>query len=481
MGVRQTCTSGTAESHRTGLNIDVPRQILPLRPLEHFRIAENSGLNESAQGALRRAYGAYSDHYQASCALAAHKRELLTGYDVAGMNRAVAICHWGRSGSLLLASYLDGHPDIVMLPHGTSENIYPFLAEYGSLRLWEKLIAYPVYSAERTGPFGDLFLKDNPEGDFAIDPADYYAAVLALFEVLGDRSAEWLESRVRFFQVLHIAYTAAIGRHLANPRPLMVFAQHWFDQPMAERFVEDFPLGKFIHTVRDPISAVDSWFEWKVGAEMYRKSATARTPVEYIDPAVGACADLLARGWDGCHRGMEARSRAIRFEDMHLTTEPTLRRLADWLAIGFDATLLQSTWNGRPYVVTVRGKSWCGANPANAERRSKNLSFTDRLVLFVLMHEHFERWRYPFPKALRRRGIRSCVIALLWLIPMKPEVIAARRVLRWQALPSLRQGRLRFAFGALPFLLKSRLRMMRLVLRQSRSQSTRGRKLLELV
>src|SRR5713226_1003784 len=40
----------------------------------------------------------------------------LRHYDVLGIDRVVAICCWGRSGSYLLASLLDGHDDVITMP-----------------------------------------------------------------------------------------------------------------------------------------------------------------------------------------------------------------------------------------------------------------------------------------------------------------------------------------------------------------------------
>jgi hypothetical protein len=77
--------------------------------------------------------------------LVAAKIEGIRHFDIAGMERALAICSHGRSGSILLASYLDGHDDIIMLPAGLSEKIYPFFERYASLSLRDKLIAYPVF------------------------------------------------------------------------------------------------------------------------------------------------------------------------------------------------------------------------------------------------------------------------------------------------------------------------------------------------
>ena len=92
---------------------------------------------------------------------------------------SAAICTWGRSGSLLLASYLDGNEDVVMLPELCSYSLYNFWEHYGELSFREKLLAYPVFT-QLLSPFF--------EGDFAISPAEYYAAVEAVVQSMNCRS-----------------------------------------------------------------------------------------------------------------------------------------------------------------------------------------------------------------------------------------------------------------------------------------------------
>jgi hypothetical protein len=426
----------------------------------------------SSDGVLQRAYRSYSDASDAAQALAARKVELLRQYDVPGMNRAAAICYWGRSGTLLLASYLDNHPDIVMLPVLTSAPIYPFVHEYENLSIWEKLIAYPEYSG---------LMRIN-EGEFAVAAApvaaaDYYAAVQALFALYGSEPAAWLNTRQRFFQFVHVAYAVGIGRQSDNPRPLMVYSQHYVNQDHAERFIEDFPNGQFIHTVRDPISGVDTWFDRQTQLELNDRGRRADLSARFLDPAVATMSVLLT--WDCAHHGMGTRSRAIRFEDMHLAPKAIMDRLANWLGIPYHPCLIESTWNGTPYVVDIRGVRCCGATPANAKRRSKNLPLKDRLLVFALFHENFVKWNYPSPSAMRRRWIRLSTIALFWLLPMKMELSTARLIMQGQALPSLRKGRVAFALRAPFFLLKRRLRMMSLITAQARSRLSGYERLLK--
>jgi Sulfotransferase family len=430
-------------------------------------------IGSSSDPILQRVFRSYRDEEGAIQALESEKLDLLQHYDVPGMETAVAICFWGRSGSLLLASYLDGHDDIVILPMLTSESIYLCFHEYQFLSVWEKLLAYPEYSEFRKSSEGVFF-----KGDFAIAAADYYAAVHALFAVYGDRPAAWLDSRMRFFQLVHVAYAVATGRRSGSGRPLMIYAQHCTDDEVAARFVEDFPSARFIHTIRDPISSFDSWFD-RVSELRTRGCRPSGLAPHYLSPGLDSVRDLLT--WDRAHRGMEARTRAIRFEDLHLAPEATMRRLADWLGIPYLPCLVESTWNGTPWFVKVRGVVWCGSNPDNARRRSKNLHPADRLMIFALLRDNFIEWNYPSPTAIRRRGMCLCIIALLWIVPMKLELVTARWMVRLQVMPNLRRGRLGFACRAPFFLLKCRLQMMLLIAAQGRARLAGDRRLLKVL
>jgi Sulfotransferase family len=420
----------------------------------------------STDEVLRRAYASYVGEHDANKAAPEDKLQAARRYDVPGMTRVATICHWGRSGSLLLASYLDSHPELVVMPFSTSESIYPFFEEYAALSIWEKLIVYPTYSASHKKSEGDFFLRDNPSGDFAIGAAAYYEAVNILFGIYADARRDWLESRRAFFQLVYAAYGVAIGACPENPRPAMIHAQHYLNEELAKRLSEDFPGAKFMHTIRDPITGIDSWFDRKVDMESYGCNYRIDLSPRYLDTAVGAMLDLLA--WDGGHTALGDRTRAIRFEDMHVAPDALMRRIADWLGIVYRPCLIESTWNGDPYVVTIRGVPACGANPANAQRRSRNLNVADRLLMFALLHDNFVAWDYPYPKAMNRRWLRLCTIALLWLVPMKIEALTARLVLLGQALPGLRRGRVGFALAAPLFVLKRRFRMMWLIAREAR-------------
>ncbi len=409
-------------------------------------------LGMNRQDTLQRAYASYyTEKSEGLESLIARKVEDLRHYDVPAMENAVAICYWGRSGSLLLGSYLDWHDDVVMLAFSEGRFIYPFFEEYSFLSLREKLVAYPDFTAAQDEPlFG---------GEFSNVESDYYAAIGALFEVYGAWPAEFLTSRKTFFQFLHVVYNLTLGRRPTSPRPLMVYAQHTWSDVAAKRLIDDFPEGRFLHTIRDPITTADSWFDRVLRLQIARVQSVGR---RYIDPDRAVIEDMI--GSDRPHTGMELRTRAVRFEDLHLNLGDTMNQVADWLGLSHKASLYESTFNGRPYVVERNGSAWSGPRLEQAQRRSRNMFFMDRGMLFAMFHENFMAWDYPCPKIFAYAWVRRLTLMALWLIPLKMEIIAAWTVMRLHVFPSLRRGTGRWAaIRSLGMLFANRMALRRVV------------------
>jgi hypothetical protein len=352
----------------------------------------------------------HAEETKDSQSLAASKIEDIRRFDLAAMQRAVAICNCGSSGSVLLASYLDGHDDVIMLPGHLSSAIYPFFDRYQSLSLRDKLLAYPFVSID-AGDHSKHFFQ----GEHRIAAADYHAAVNALFNVYGNRPLEFLESRRAFFQFLHIVYCVARGQRPASPQPLIVYAQHVRDARMASRLLEDFPQARFIHTVRDPITNCGRLFEHFLISHGLMAAAYVISHLTFADMP---------------HASMESRTLAVRFEDLHLHLEETMGAVAAWLGLLNRSSLLDSTFNGVPFVWRRGTTTWSGARPEQAIRDSRNVSFTDRCMLFAVLYEDFVAWNYPCPKIFKHASVRVLTCMLVLLVPMKIEIITAHKVLK---------------------------------------------------
>jgi hypothetical protein len=330
----------------------------------------------------------------------------------------------GQSRFATASQLFDGHDDVIVLPELCSQRVYDFFYGYPSLPLRDRLLAYPVLNSFEIRFF---------EGAFAISPAKYYAAVQALLEHYGGWPTEFLESRRAFFLFVHIAYNVALGRRPASSHPLIVYAQHDWDDSVARCLVEDFPQAKFVHTIRDPISSSNGMFRYLLGR------IDEDLPRTYIRAPYSALECLTDN--DRPLVGMESRTRTVRFEDMHRDPAEVMRTLADWLDLSYQPTLLDSTFNGIPYVVSRRVEQ--------AQRRSSSLSPMDRALLFALLYENFVAWNYSCPKIFRYQIARCIVFVSLVLLPTKMEIIAARALFTRRTLPSLRRGRIAAAVASL--------------------------------
>ena len=326
---------------------------------------------------LERAGVFFSSAQATDPRLAAKAIDDMKFFDIAGMHRAVAICACGRSGSVLLASYLDGHGNVILMPNLMSRKIYPFFERYQFLTLREKLIAFPFFQTPETDNFLGFF-----GGDFPVGAASYHAAVDAVFEVYGSLPAEVLESRRSFFQFLHVVYAVALGRRPATRQPMIVYAQHMLDCELARRFIEDFPQGRFIQTVRDPIT------------NSSRLAAHSLKHRGVLGPWY-VISYLTFAGLP--HPDLEYRTMVIRFEDLHACLEETMRKLAGWLDIPYSPSLLDSTFHDRPYSWSNGAKTWTGIRTDAGVREFQHTFLSDRCLLFLLLNEDFVAWNYPCP------------------------------------------------------------------------------------
>lgn len=379
----------------------------------------------AADELLERAHAFFSaERAGAPDSLTARRLSDIRHFDLAGMRRVVAICAWGSSGSLLLGSYLDGHDDVIMLPAYTGCALYAFFDNYRSLSLRNKLLIYPFLD---DGHFNFFF-----HGEHSVSGAEYLAAVNAACEVYGDSPAEFLESRRVFVRLLHVVYCVALGRLPAGPRPLIVYQQHVPNEAQARYLVEDFAEVRFIHTVRDPITNCSRLFEQSF------KVAGSRAAGNVI---------MVLTTQDAPHLNMESRTVAVRFEDMHLRVGETMSTVVDWLGLPYRPSLLESTFSGRPWMATRGTTTWSGPQPAQAVRDCRNVSFTDRCLLSAVLYEDFAAWNYPCPKIFRHAPVRILTCLLLLLIPMRIEVILARRALSSRDMREVGRGLVRFCIG----------------------------------
>jgi hypothetical protein len=295
--------------------------------------------------------------------------------------------------------------------------------------------------------------------DFLLRPGDKFVDIGANIGMitLHARFLERAKGRIDCFEP-NPECVEALQEHLSING---INNQHSWDSELARRFVEDFPHARFIHTVRDPITNCS-------------RSYKMFTPYGYI---TAAYAIWMLNKYDKPQPGMESRTRAIRFEDLHLHLEKTTIAVADWLGLPYRPSLHNSTFNGVPWVVTEGTNSWSGPRPEQAIRDTRNISFTDKCLLFAVFNEDFVAWNYSCHKSFKHPLVRVLTFILVFLIPMKIEIIEARTLLK--NLPSLRCRGFSYAVNGLVRLFICRVTVMSLLAVNLCRRLAFGKKVLE--
>ena len=178
-------------------------------------------------------------------------------------------------------------------------------------------------------------------------------------------------------------------------------------------------------------------------------------------PAWKAFWSLIWR--DGFHAGLEHRSTFVRFEDVHATPRQTMNRVAEWLGLSKRHSLLESTFNGKPWVVESGGRTWTGTRPEQARRHSRNMSWVDRAIVFALFQENFDAWDYPYPKRFALRWVRSLCLVLVLVVPMRLEFASDAAMTTTLLRPALRNARFGIAGRTIWRLLLARIALRVLI------------------
>ncbi len=379
-----------------------------------------------------------------------------SGFDPRRIRRLVSVHYYGRSGSLFLQSLLDGHPDVLMFPADYLGGFRIFWDNFGELAAADLVSAF-------LGNYRILFDADCPDevigvGQFLGRDYDFAAMgegrderlevdrhifTTALIQALAfevDDLSNQRVSRKFFFQALHVAYAEALGREFRSPNPLIVFQAHNLDVTVIDRLFEDFyPHYRFLHTVREPIQTLASWyrhmFEGTGYADLELAENALGRSLDHAKPILshyylclkgGAEGDSDIVDWDA------ENSAAVRLDDLHLAPRPTLERLCDWLDIPWHEVLMQSTFAGRTWHWTTGGRTLSGFQQDTiSDRHSAIVGPLDRLRLRFFLADKCAAWGYPLPGAYHWPPLRLLAF-VLWLLPFRMETLL------WTRLPDQR-------------------------------------------
>lgn len=288
--------------------------------------------------------------------------------------KVVGIQNYGPSGTMLLHSLLDSHPQVLTLP-----GLYP-IGFYSSWRTFagglsrgltvDGVLAFllnfvrPLYDEQHLElAWGLGELGENRDANSCVPPEDFRRHLAAALEDMrlgeilaapAEPSATARQARRIALLAVYLAYARCLGLE-TEARDTVVFPAHSSEIQDLRDLLEDFPELLVIHMIRDPIDGLFStvnhsrmWLDRFLSTSLvdpFRAAivqmTTDRTPlVPRVEPfhSMTPFAPAVA-----------SRCRAIRLEDLHQAPERTMATIAGWVGLTWNDTLLQSTFAGKKW------------------------------------------------------------------------------------------------------------------------------------
>ncbi|NOQ29643.1 MAG: hypothetical protein GQ570_00830 [Helicobacteraceae bacterium] len=300
-----------------------------------------------------------------------------------------AIFFWGRSGSFFLGSLLDNHKNIMTIPGGYLFNFY------GENGFWQKIINNNISDFDI---LLDTFIKDH-RGAF-----DGKYDKGSNFEFMGDDSVTCLSvdvekfkismkkyhkkynlfNRKLFFIASHYSYEIAQG----NDVLLKKLINYQLHTPASERvseFCQDFPNAKYLGTYREPVRALYSHIKQHKGN--LQENNESKLYEEYhtvYDGQYGWYYKHQLIGWKKVAHDYKLLLLAVKLEKLHDNPKKVLKKIAKFLNIDFEDSLMQSTFCGLKYWGDNRAVGKINGFSSSHTKTSTNEKCFNTHDLFVL-------------------------------------------------------------------------------------------------
>jgi len=319
-------------------------------------------------------------------------------------DKMIALLHFGRSGTGLLHSLIDGHSEITTLP-----SVY--LRGYFNQGVWDKLSAdgwhglperfadefAVLFDARTSKPIpsrvgepsysigmseGMTSLGDNRDEFLSLDRAKFCDVALKLM-----KDMECVDP-MSFLKVVHAAFEEVnrpTGEQGSNKR-LCFYHIHNPDDYAMPNFLRYAPDTRLLVTFREPIQNCESWLR-----------------IDFTKNDHDKCAHKLLGmlfGFDKVPFRLRE-SVGVRLEDLKARPKATLKALSIWLGVENSSTF---------YEMTAQGKKWWGdpTSPDYSKDKAMSpfddamtkrpvgtiLSEKDQLVLGTLFYPFSVRFGY---------------------------------------------------------------------------------------
>jgi Flp pilus assembly protein TadD len=263
--------------------------------------------------------------------------------------KITALVHFGRSGTGLLHSLIDGHPEISTLP-----SIY--FSEFFDHFTWKKITAggweemadrfvstYEVlFDASSTIPIatiGQRFIANRGQKEGMTIVGVKKNEILSVDKEVFIKELKRLVNfhnildQFTFFKLVHSAYDKALNDH--NKKNLIFYHIHNPSHYAKLNFLRLAPSTNWLMMVREPIQSCESWIRLKLPDNYTNVSNRIFQMLFEVD------SDIF----------QNKNSVGVRLEDLKQNPKKTIKALCNWLDIKENDSL---------YEMTAQSKKWWG-------------------------------------------------------------------------------------------------------------------------
>lgn len=328
-------------------------------------------------------------------------------------------------GSKLLQGYVDGAPDLYMVP------AYPLMYLYPHWQDWQKKYRHDwnwsrvidllcekhasVIDSRRIPGFNGLQnLGANRDEYVAVDEELFRRILAHLLEGEPVRSSTLVLA-------VHYAYALCLGDDISKKR-VLIYHVHAFEY--IHYFLNDFPDAQVVAMTRDPRSNLGRRVaaNYKVDEGKLNRSDTyfyrALAPYHVIRYILQDMQVLASAA-------RPEMIRVIRHEDLGIRLEEVLKKLCAWIGLTYTPEMLK---------VTFGGKEWWGDDVYNMPPTNKFFSrvlskdwqkskgFVEWFVQEGLTVDFFRRYGYTADKYTRDSLFNRFLLVLLMLLPTRTEL-----------------------------------------------------------
>lgn len=351
---------------------------------------------------------------------------------------------WGRSGSYLMCSLFDFHPQILALPPhsyaSTMVKLPELAAEFydlGTKEIIKKMLdVFPC--ATREGNRREPWSLINAAGTFVkklgdTDEVDMGPPEDKFYDVCGQIIERFKEKKKRpnaaiLINMVHIAYSVALGRKLPSKNLGIFLSLHGRMPQIIEMLSKSYKNFYLMINIRHPLLTHDSHF-------FHHFFENIEAPlIKFVSVLQGHLANdgLKSPGIRDSHQF------CVRFEDMHKNPEGITRAICDLFKIEWDPILLESTIDGKTLWVERPGRIFTGTNPKAAEKESLALLRKgDVVFLEYVLKNYYKEFGYQTKYLSDKQGEpplfdRLRIRYFPWFLPIcrRAFVLDLRRFLK---------------------------------------------------